>query len=405
MTLNAVVLPAPFGPMRPKIEPSLDLERDVVEGDDAAESQRERSGERADPSRPAADSTDSGRASRGTPARAAPSSSRRGALTCAGSYGVWLTARTMNAPSASTSRTLMQPGDCSKPPRKMRSPVAARPRIARLTAPCRTSRATSQPASASSASSSGSTRSSSSPTVSPPRNFVSSGTMPRNAVGHHLLDDVRVDAADARRSRSRAAQRSARARSSGTTMRAVSSVRVQPARDDAVELNAAQRCRRRLAPGARPFSVSRTSRGCSPLEVAHLRVAHQVDAPARGARSLRAQRPAAGGLHAGDHPGGRDAFGEAVDELGEQRVGVPPLVATRRARPRPSRWSALIAPPQTWKTWPVMPCASSAQSATTSGDMFAGSSGSKPSPGRPCRRSSSVMRVRAFGARQLTVTP
>ena len=39
MTLNAVVLPAPFGPIRPEIVPCLDVERDAVEGDDAAEAQ------------------------------------------------------------------------------------------------------------------------------------------------------------------------------------------------------------------------------------------------------------------------------------------------------------------------------------------------------------------------------
>ena len=37
MTLNAVVLPAPFGPMRPEMWPCLDVERDAVEGDDSAE--------------------------------------------------------------------------------------------------------------------------------------------------------------------------------------------------------------------------------------------------------------------------------------------------------------------------------------------------------------------------------
>ena len=41
MTLNAVVLPAPFGPMRPEMCPSLDLERDAVERDDAAEPKRD----------------------------------------------------------------------------------------------------------------------------------------------------------------------------------------------------------------------------------------------------------------------------------------------------------------------------------------------------------------------------
>ena len=37
MTLNSVVLPAPFGPIRPVIEPGLDVEVDVVHGDVPAE--------------------------------------------------------------------------------------------------------------------------------------------------------------------------------------------------------------------------------------------------------------------------------------------------------------------------------------------------------------------------------
>jgi hypothetical protein len=53
----------------------------------------------------------------------------------------------------------------------------------------------------------------------------------------------------------------------------------------------------------------------------------------------------------------------------------------------------------------VIACASSALSATTTAETFAGSSGSKPSGGASIWNVSSVIRVRAFGARQLTVTP
>jgi len=81
------------------------------------------------------------------------------------------------------------------------------------------------------------------------------------------------------------------------------------------------------------------------------------------------------------------------------------LSSLSNSSPAVQPWSALIAPPQTWKTWPVMCCASSALSATTSGDMFDGSSGSKPSGGAAMSNVSSVMRVRAFGARQFTVAP
>jgi hypothetical protein len=65
----------------------------------------------------------------------------------------------------------------------------------------------------------------------------------------------------------------------------------------------------------------------------------------------------------------------------------------------------LTAPPNTWKTCPVMLCASSAHSATTTGVLLRASSGSKPSPSGGRSNADSVMRVRAFGAMQLTVTP
>ena len=63
------------------------------------------------------------------------------------------------------------------------------------------------------------------------------------------------------------------------------------------------------------------------------------------------------------------------------------------------------APPKTWKTCPVIPCAASAQSATTIGVLFAGASGSKPPSPDGSSNADSVMRVRAFGAMQFTVTP
>ena len=104
----------------------LHLERDIVERDDAAEAQRGVLEREETHARCGGDSTDFRRASRGTPARAAPSSSGAAPRRAPGRTGVWLTARTMNAPSPSTSRTLMQPGACSNAPRKIRSPVSAR---------------------------------------------------------------------------------------------------------------------------------------------------------------------------------------------------------------------------------------------------------------------------------------
>ena len=41
ITLNAVVFPAPFGPIRPGDVPFLDVERDPVEGDDPSEAERD----------------------------------------------------------------------------------------------------------------------------------------------------------------------------------------------------------------------------------------------------------------------------------------------------------------------------------------------------------------------------
>ena len=66
----------------------------------------------------------------------------------------------------------------------------------------------------------------------------------------------------------------------------------------------------------------------------------------------------------------------------------------------------LTAPPKMWNTWPVIPCASSAQSATTTGELFAGVERVETAVVvRGSSNADSVMRVRAFGAMQLTVTP
>src|SRR6185437_11864978 len=48
---------------------------------------------------------------------------------------------------------------------------------------------------------------------------------------------------------------------------------------------------------------------------------------ARRATSVcRLQGPAAGRLHSGEHPGRSGAVREAREQLGEERVGLPPLV-------------------------------------------------------------------------------
>src|SRR2546430_5336038 len=101
----------------------------------------------------------------------------------------------------------------------------------------------------------------------------------------------------------------------------------------------------------------------------------------------------------GAAPSGKRATSSASSASGSQPSGAEKSSSALQPR------SAFTAPPQTWKTWPVMPCASSAQSATTTAETFAGSSGSKPSGGALIWNVSSVIRVRAFGARQLTVTP
>ena len=107
----------------------------------------------------------------------------------------------------------------------------------------------------------------------------------------------------------------------------------EAARDDAVERDRGERARlRRLAAA---FLGEHDLLGVEPFEVAHLRVSHQVDAPAC-ALSLRAKRAAAGGLHAGHHSGRRGAVREAADELAEQRVGVPLVVALEQLAGTPA---------------------------------------------------------------------
>src|SRR5581483_1832251 len=177
----------------------------------------------------------------------------------------------------------------------------------------------------------------------------------------------------------------------------------EPARDHTVEGQAGERrrCRLRLFPaGLGEDDAVRMDA----VEVAHLRVAHQVDAPApRRRHCARSEWPPAACMPAiipgGAAPSGKRSSSSWRSASGSQRS------SEAKSSPALQPRSALIAPPQTWKTCPVIPCASSADSATTSGDMFAGSSGSKPSVGALTSNVSSVIRVRAFGARQLTVTP
>src|SRR6185437_4123529 len=177
----------------------------------------------------------------------------------------------------------------------------------------------------------------------------------------------------------------------------------EPARDDAVEGHPGECVRggdRLLAARVREHDLVRVLA----LEVAHLRVAHQVDAPARRCRHCaRRDCPPAACMPPimprGAAPSGKRSSSSWSKASASQRSSLA------KSSPASQPCSALIAPPQTWNTWPVMCCASSAASATTSGDMFAGSSGSKPSVGPLMSNVSSVIRVRALGARQLTVTP
>src|SRR5439155_26364380 len=176
----------------------------------------------------------------------------------------------------------------------------------------------------------------------------------------------------------------------------------QAARDHAVEADFAEvlGCGRRLRA---PVVGEEHRVRMLPLEVAHLRVAHQVDATASVGHCARSDRPPAACMPAiipgGVAPSGNRSVSSASSASASQRS------SAAKSSPALQPCSALIAPPQTWNTWPVMFCVSSAESATTSGDMFDGSSGSKPSDGPPMSKTSSVMRVRALGARQLTVTP
>src|SRR6478672_5045331 len=103
-------------------------------------------------------------------------------------------------------------------------------------------------------------------------------------------------------------------------------------------------------------------------------------------------------------PGGAAPSGKRASSSVRSASGSQPSGASSSS-PAVQPCRTLTAPPQMWMTWPVIACASLAQSATTTAETFAGSSGSKPSGGAAIWNVSSVMRVRAFGARQLTVTP
>src|SRR5581483_4766288 len=178
----------------------------------------------------------------------------------------------------------------------------------------------------------------------------------------------------------------------------------EAARDDAVEADAAERRRGGLGLAATELGEPDLLR-VDPLEVAHLRMAHQVDAPPprRGHCVARSERPPAACMPA-TIPGGATPSGKRSSSASRSASASQPSGASNSS-PELQPRSALTAPPQTWKTWPVIFCASSAQSATTTEETFSGSSGSQPWPRAPRSNVSSVMRVRAFGARQLTVTP
>ena len=259
MTLNAVVLPAPFGPIRPKIVPSSRLERDVVERDDAAEPQRgvlER---------------EEGHSGGAETLRVSPRESRYSCQSCSivvsrGARDVRRVVRRV-VDGADDERALgvdVEDVDAARrllePPRKMRSPVSARPRIARLTAPCRTSRATSQPRRRAARRARGSTRSKSSPIVLAAEEARVERDDAAERGRHHLLHRPGSRPRSSPLSISRSVGFCLRL-ASGATMRAVSSVRGRPLVTTRSNTHAVQRIRGGRPPAACPSSVSSTSCG------------------------------------------------------------------------------------------------------------------------------------------------
>ena len=193
-----------------------------------------------------------------------------------------LTARTIQ-PSP-TSRTLTQPGACSKWPRNIRSPVSAWERIARLTAPWSTSSTVSQSGSATSRSSAGMTRSNSSPMVSPPRNGLSFGTTPRNACTKACSSSRRRDRREPVAAELLQLRPDLRRRVRGNELGRLHRPR-QPACDHAVERDPREQPARRLCLGS-SLVGQRNGLGrhgpAGVVEVGHRAVAHEVDPAAGG---------------------------------------------------------------------------------------------------------------------------
>ena len=260
-------------------------------------------------------------------------------------------------------------------------------RIARLTAPCSTSSATSQLSSASSASSCGHRRGRAARRSSRRRGSACRAGRCRGTRRSSSPARPRARRRGARRSRSRAARGSPRSSRPGAIgARRLERAR-QAARDHAVEAHVAQRVRGRRRLRAARVGQQHVVRDARPGSSAPARGASGRCGVARAAVTARAAtvrlRPAC--PRSSRRARRRRGSGRAARRAARRR---PTCSSDAKSSPALQPCSALIAPPQTWKTWPVMFCASSAHSATTSGDMFDGSSGSKPS-----RRRAHVERV------------
>jgi hypothetical protein len=97
---------------------------------------------------------------------------------------------------------------------------------------------------------------------------------------------------------------------------------------------------------------------------------------------------------------------QALAQLAQEGIGIPARLAGREQLARLPTTQHVHDSAVDEEHWPVISCASSAPRATTIGELLAGSGGSNPSSGADISpNAASVIRVRAFGASALTVTP
>ena len=158
----------------------------------------------------------------------------------------------------------------------------------------------------------------------------------------------------------------------------------EAARDHAVERDAGERVRCGGGLEAAVLGEHDLLR-VDPVEVAHLCVPHQVDAAACD-HCARSERPPADCMPA-IIPGARNAVGEAGDELAEQRVGIPFLVALEQLACAPADERVDRAAPDVEHLAGDRLRLVRAQRDDRAATCWLGRAGRSPPPARPCRMS------------------